>query len=45
VPRRATIALSECLEIEVTYLPGAHDGWGSDPQEFASKLDDVLRAA
>jgi hypothetical protein len=45
VPRRAATALSECLAIEVTYLPAAHDGWGSDPREFASKLDDVLRAA
>jgi hypothetical protein len=27
--RRAAIALAERLEIPVTYLPGAHGGWGS----------------
>jgi hypothetical protein len=41
---RAAIALANRLGIEVTYLPGAHGGWGSDPQEFADKLDEVLRA-
>jgi hypothetical protein len=29
----------------VTYLPGAHGGWGSDPQEFAERLHEVLREA
>ncbi len=43
--RRATIALAERLGIAVTYLPGAHGGWGADPQEFAERLDEVLRAA
>jgi pimeloyl-ACP methyl ester carboxylesterase len=40
--RRAAIALAEGLGIDVTYLPGAHGGWGSDPQEFADRLRDVL---
>jgi len=41
--RRATIALAERLGVAVTYLPGAHGGWGSDPQEFAERLDTLLR--
>jgi pimeloyl-ACP methyl ester carboxylesterase len=41
--RRAAIALAERLGIPVTYLPGAHGGWGSDPQEFAARLDDALQ--
>lgn len=40
---RAAVALAERLGIDVTYLPGAHGGWGSDPQEFADKLNEVLR--
>lgn len=40
--RRAAIALAERLGLPVTYLPGAHGGWGSDPQEFADRLDGVL---
>ncbi len=43
--RRAAIALADRLGIAVTYLPGGHGGWGSDPQEFAERLHDVLRAA
>ncbi len=43
--RRAAIALAEGLGISATYLPGAHGGWGSDPQEFADRLDEVLRVA
>jgi pimeloyl-ACP methyl ester carboxylesterase len=43
--RRAAIALAERLGIAVTYLPGAHGGWGSDPQEFAERLHEALRAA
>jgi hypothetical protein len=39
---RAAKALAQRLGIEVTYLPGAHGGWGSDPQEFADRLHDVL---
>lgn len=41
--RRAAIALAERLEIPVTPLPGGHGGWGSDPQEFAERLDDALQ--
>ena len=43
--RRAAVALAERLGIAVTNLPGAHGGWGSDPQEFAEKLHAVLREA
>ena len=41
--RRGTIALAERLGIPVTSLPGAHGGWGSDPQVFADKLSAVLQ--
>jgi hypothetical protein len=41
--RRSAIALAERLGIAVTPLPGAHGGWGSDPQEFAEKLDEILQ--
>jgi pimeloyl-ACP methyl ester carboxylesterase len=41
--RRAALALAERLDIAVTTLPGAHGGWGSDPQEFAERLDEVLQ--
>jgi pimeloyl-ACP methyl ester carboxylesterase len=41
---RAAKALADRLGVGVSYLPGAHGGWGSDPQEFAEKLHDVLRA-
>lgn len=40
--RRATLALADLLGIRVTYLPGGHGGWGSDPQEFADRLDAAL---
>jgi pimeloyl-ACP methyl ester carboxylesterase len=43
--RRSAVALAERLGTPVTYLPGAHGGWGSDPQEFADKLDEVLQKA
>jgi pimeloyl-ACP methyl ester carboxylesterase len=43
--RRAAIALAERLGIAETYLPGAHGGWGSDPQEFADRLRAVLQGA
>jgi len=43
--RRAAIAFAERLGIPVTYLPGSHGGWGSDPQEFADRLHDVLQEA
>jgi pimeloyl-ACP methyl ester carboxylesterase len=41
--RRAAEALAERLGIAVTYLPGAHGGWGADPQEFAERLHEVLQ--
>jgi pimeloyl-ACP methyl ester carboxylesterase len=41
--RRSAQALAERLGIAVTYLPGAHGGWGSDPQEFAERLHEALR--
>jgi pimeloyl-ACP methyl ester carboxylesterase len=41
--RRSALALAERLDIRVTYLPGAHGGWGSDPQEFAERLHEVLQ--
>jgi len=43
--RRAAVALAERLGIAVTYLPGAHGGWGSDPHEFAERLHEVLQEA
>jgi hypothetical protein len=41
--RRAAEALAERLGIAVTYLPGAHGGWGADPHEFAERLHEVLQ--
>jgi pimeloyl-ACP methyl ester carboxylesterase len=43
--RRAAVALAERLGIAVTYLPGGHGGWGSDPQTFAERLHEVLQEA
>jgi len=43
--RRAAVALAERLGIAVTYLPGSHGGWGSDPQEFADQLHEVFQEA
>jgi pimeloyl-ACP methyl ester carboxylesterase len=43
--RRAAIALAERLGAPVGTLPGAHGGWGSDPQEFAEKLHELLQVA
>lgn len=43
--RRAAVALAERLGIAVTYLPGSHGGWGSDPQEFAERLHEALQGA
>jgi pimeloyl-ACP methyl ester carboxylesterase len=40
--RRAAIALAEGLGTPVAYLPGGHGGWGSDPQQFADKLHELL---
>jgi pimeloyl-ACP methyl ester carboxylesterase len=41
--RRSAIVLAERLDIPVTYLPGAHGGWGSDPHEFAERLHEALQ--
>jgi pimeloyl-ACP methyl ester carboxylesterase len=41
-PCRAAKVLAERLGIPVTYLPGGHGGWGSDPQDFADKLHEAL---
>jgi pimeloyl-ACP methyl ester carboxylesterase len=41
--RRSALALAERLGIPATELPGAHGGWGSDPQEFAERLHHVLQ--
>lgn len=43
--RRAALALAERLGIPVTYLPGSHGGWGSDPREFAERLHETLQEA
>ena len=43
--RRAAITLAERLGIRVTYLPGGHGGWGSDPQDFAERLHHALQDA
>jgi pimeloyl-ACP methyl ester carboxylesterase len=43
--RRAAFALAERLGVPVTYLPGSHGGWGSDPQEFAERLNEVVQGA
>ncbi len=40
---RAAGALAEQLGQEPTVFPGDH-GWGGEPEAFASRLDDVLRA-
>jgi hypothetical protein len=41
--RRSALALADRLDIPVTYLPGAHGGWGSDPAEFPERLHEVLQ--
>jgi len=41
--RRAATALADRLGIQVNYLPGGHGGWGSDRQEFADRLHEVLQ--
>jgi hypothetical protein len=43
--RRSALALADRLGIDVTSLPGAHGGWGSDPQEFAERLHEALQGA
>jgi pimeloyl-ACP methyl ester carboxylesterase len=43
--RRASVALAERLGIAATDLPGAHGGWGADPEELAAKIDEALQAA
>jgi pimeloyl-ACP methyl ester carboxylesterase len=42
---RAAVALADRLDIPATFLPGAHGGWGSDPQEFAERLDAIFQTA
>jgi pimeloyl-ACP methyl ester carboxylesterase len=42
---RAAVALAEQLGIPATHLPGAHGGWGSDPQDFAERLHHALQGA
>jgi hypothetical protein len=39
---RAAHALAERVGIEVSLLPGAHGGWGSDPAVFADRLSSLL---
>ncbi len=41
---RAAHALAERVGVPVSYLPGSHGGWGSDPQDFADRLDGLLRS-
>jgi hypothetical protein len=43
--RRSAVGLAERLGIAMTYLPGGHGGWGSNPQEFAERLHLVLPEA
>ncbi len=42
---RAAKALAASLGIAATPMPGAHGGWGSDPQVFADRLDEILKAS
>lgn len=42
---RAAVALVGRLGTEVAYFPGAHGGFGSHPEEFATRLHAVLRGA
>ena len=39
---RAACALAERVGVDVAHLPGAHGGWGSDPQHFADRLNGLL---
>jgi pimeloyl-ACP methyl ester carboxylesterase len=41
--RRAALALADRLGQKAASLPGAHGGWGSDPQEFAEQLHALLQ--
>ena len=41
--RRSAIALAERLGTTATPLPGAHGGWGADPQAFAERLHLALQ--
>jgi pimeloyl-ACP methyl ester carboxylesterase len=41
---RAAYALADSIGIEASTLPGGHGGWGSDPQDFADRLDGLLRS-
>lgn len=39
---RAAKALAQRLGIDVTTMPGAHGGWGSDPRVFSDTLHEIL---
>ena len=41
---RPNLVLSEKLRLDPVYLPGAHLGFASHPQQFASKLIEALKA-
>ncbi len=41
--RRSGVGLAERLGIEVTELPGAHGGWGSDPADYAERVHRALQ--
>jgi hypothetical protein len=43
--RRATVILAERMGVPVTFLPGAHGGWGADPQMYGDRLHQVLQGA
>lgn len=43
--RRAAIVLAERMDVPVTYLPGAHGGWGADPAEFADRIHAAFQGA
>ncbi len=42
---RAAYALAERVGVAVAHLPGAHGGWGSDPQQFADRLAELFNRA
>jgi pimeloyl-ACP methyl ester carboxylesterase len=42
---RAAVALAERLGTEAVAFPGDHGGFGTEHQQFAAKLDKILRGA
>ncbi len=44
VANRTARALAACLDLSVVEFPGHHEGFDSDPEPFAAKLVEVLRA-